>query len=180
MNRFLLIAFILESVSFEACIQSNTEQPAQADLLPVVDSNGDTIHAVAKTDTEWKKELTPLEFNVLREKGTERAFTGKYNKFKKQGVYTCKACSLTLFSSDAKFNSGTGWPSFFEPIDETHILEETDASHGMKRTEVLCRRCGGHLGHVFADGPRPTGLRYCMNSASLSFEPSEDTLKGQD
>ncbi len=173
MYRLFLLCFFLLCISFEACLQSSASQHEPEQLSFFVDGKGDTIQLIQKSEEEWKKQLDPQSYNVLREKGTERAFTGKYNKFKQEGVYTCNACDLTLFSADAKFNSGTGWPSFFKPIDETHILEETDASFGMKRVEVLCRRCGGHLGHVFEDGPKPTGLRYCLNSVSLSFEPED-------
>ncbi len=177
MFRLILASLLLSVLSFEACLQSNADHPSAAAPSMIVDALGDTILPIQKSDEEWKKELNPTEYNVLREKGTERAFTGKYNKFKQAGVYTCNACDLTLFSSDAKFNSGTGWPSFFQPIDSTHILEITDASHGMKRVEVVCRRCGGHLGHVFEDGPPPTRLRYCMNSVSLDFEADEDAAE---
>jgi peptide-methionine (R)-S-oxide reductase len=125
---------------------------------------------VEKTDEQWRKELTPEQYHVLREAGTERAFTGAYWDNHRKGVYHCAACGLELFSSDTKFDSGTGWPSYYAPISEKNIITETDRSLGMARTEVKCRRCGSHLGHVFDDGPRPTGLRYCMNSISLSFE----------
>ena len=128
---------------------------------------------VEKTDDEWRKELTPEQYHVLREAGTERAFTGAYWDHHEKGVYHCAACGLALFSSDTKFDSGTGWPSYYAPISEGNIIKETDRSFGMSRTEVKCRRCGSHLGHVFDDGPRPTGLRYCMNSVSLKFEKAQ-------
>jgi peptide-methionine (R)-S-oxide reductase len=177
MYRMFLIGLLLAGFSFEACLQSNGEHSSVEEQISFVDAAGDTIHPVQKSEEEWKQELDASAYHVLREKGTERAFTGKFNKFKQAGVYTCNACGLSLFSSDAKFNSGTGWPSFFKPLDETHILEVTDSSHGMKRVEVLCRRCGGHLGHVFEDGPKPTGMRYCLNSVSLAFEPEGDSTE---
>lgn len=130
---------------------------------------GKKMTKIVKTEEEWKQLLTPEQFNVLRKKGTERAFSGDYQSHDK-GIYRCAGCGLELFSSDAKFNSGTGWPSFFKPLDSGHVHEETDVSYGMRRTEVVCARCDGHLGHVFEDGPQPTGLRYCMNSVSLKFE----------
>ena len=125
---------------------------------------------VMKTDEEWKKELTPEQYRVLREAGTERAFTGAYVDNHEKGVYYCAACHQALFTSDTKFDSGTGWPSFYQPVENGAVTEHTDSTFGMKRTEVTCSRCGGHLGHVFDDGPNPTGLRYCMNSVSLDFE----------
>ena len=120
-------------------------------------------------DKEWKEKLSPEAYHVIREKGTERPFTGKYHMHKEKGTYVCAACANPLFGSDTKFDSGTGWPSFFTPIADESVLTETDRSLGMTRTEVHCARCGGHLGHVFEDGPRPTGLRYCINSVSLDF-----------
>ncbi len=128
---------------------------------------------IKKPESKWKAELTDFEYYVLREKGTERAFTSDLLSNKKEGIYACKACSLPLFDSNTKFKSGTGWPSFYEPINEINVAEEDDRSYGMVRTEVLCARCDGHLGHVFPDGPAPTGLRYCINGVSLTFKEKE-------
>ena len=129
-------------------------------------------YPVQKTEAEWKKQLGPEAFRILRQGGTERAFTGKYWNHKESGVFRCAGCNQPLFDSKTKFKSGTGWPSYYEPINQKAVQTRDDTSFGMVRTEILCSRCGGHLGHVFRDGPPPTGLRYCVNSASLRFTPS--------
>jgi methionine-R-sulfoxide reductase len=131
---------------------------------------------VLKSDAEWQRQLTPTQFRIARAKGTERPFCGTLLDNKKVGYYLCVCCGLPLFSSGGKFNSGTGWPSFFQPVADTNVVTEVDDGHGMIRTEILCARCGCHLGHVFEDGPRPTGLRYCVNSESLTFRETATTV----
>ena len=129
------------------------------------------VEKIKKTEEEWRRELTPEQYHVLREKGTERAFTGEYEYTTTGGVYRCAACGNELFSSEAKFDSGCGWPSFFDPMSSDRVDTHEDKSFGMRRVEVTCARCGSHLGHVFPDGPGPTGMRYCINSMSLKLEP---------
>jgi len=156
-NMILLFGI---GVSFLACAQQR-EKTATTEL---------PFEKIEKTEAEWRAQLTDFQYYILREKGTERAFTSELLDNKEKGVYVCAACGLPLFSSESKFKSGTGWPSFYQPINEVNVAEEQDFSYGMVRTEVLCARCDGHLGHVFPDGPKPTGLRYCINGAALKFE----------
>lgn len=143
--------------------------PARIKVYSVEKGNYVMTQTVVKTKEEWKKALTTEQYHILREKGTERAFSGKYDKHHEHGVYRCAACGLDLYRSEGKYDSGTGWPSFTAPIAAENILSRPDNSFFSRRTEVLCARCGGHLGHVFDDGPKPTGKRYCMNSAALQF-----------
>lgn len=178
MRAFIFLAFLA------ACHSTTVPSPNSGHAVaPVAEKNGtDTLIPpqydkrgrlvrIQKTDARWRAELNDLEYRVLCQEGTERAFTGDLLKEKRKGTFTCRGCGLPLFHSDTKFDSGTGWPSFWRPIRPEFIAEHEDRSYGMVRTEVECARCGGHLGHVFDDGPRPTGLRYCINSVSLDFVP---------
>ena len=171
-NAFLALA-VLGVAAWQGAAAENRGTAAARPQGVKVNGETGTIQKIQKSEEEWKKLLSPEEYRVLRQKGTERAWTGKYNENKEKGVYVCGACGLPLFSSDTKFDSGTGWPSFWKPLNETNIGTEVDRSFFSTRTEVHCARCGGHLGHVFPDGPPPTGLRYCLNSVALDFQKAK-------
>ena len=166
----LMLLSLLAGCGRTVVVTSNSSEGAPSTNPTAVVSNRDMKDKVTKSEEEWKKELSPEQFRVLRKKGTERAFTGALWNNHEAGVYHCAGCGLDLFASDTKFDSGTGWPSFYQPLKAEHVGAEEDNTLFSRRTEVLCSRCGGHLGHVFDDGPKPTGLRYCINSAALKFE----------
>lgn len=187
MRTAMIILCATAAAAWMAGCQSGESTPA---VHGPADSNSERMtemthsdgqaQKIEKTDEQWSCDLTPEQYRVLRERGTERAFTGEYWDEKTPGTYVCAGCGLPLFSSDTKYKSGTGWPSFYAPVQDGNVEESRDTSHGMVRTEVHCARCGGHLGHLFDDGPRPTGLRYCINSVSLELKPSGEQPDGHD
>lgn len=175
--RILLVPAVIAAVAI-GCLrdsEATDEDSAARESEDRGQESQTRTYAVNKTDEEWRQELTPEAYRVLRRAGTEPAFNNAYWDNKQEGTYVCAGCGQELFSSDAKFASGTGWPSYTQPIESDRVVEKVDRTAGMIRTEILCSRCGGHLGHVFNDGPAPTGLRYCMNSTALDFHPADDS-----
>jgi len=167
---FALPVWLLASFGFITACQSQPSNQTVSNTKEGTSENPPTGGHVTKNNAEWKKILTPNQYAILREHGTERAFTSPLNDIHDHGIFYCAACHTPLFSSDTKFDSGTGWPSFYAPLTKNAVRDITDKSYGMVRTEVVCNVCGGHLGHVFDDGPKPTGLRYCMNGVAMTFE----------
>lgn len=176
MNTWIaVIAFLIGATAVGyGCGNHKQKTLAPITVIGHLQDTAEPIVTITKSQEEWRSILSDEEYHVLREQGTERPFQGEYWDYKKDGIYSCRGCDLDLFDSETKFKSGTGWPSFWQPFKNNHISENVDISHGMRRVEVVCARCGGHLGHVFPDGPEPTGLRYCINSVSLQFHPRNE------
>lgn len=180
MFSIISVLIVVSIIILFALPFSNDSKPEDINLDFALETDStkqkesDMTDKIVRTETEWEKILTPEQFEILRNKGTERAYTGEYDKHFEKGVYKCAGCDNVLFESDTKFDSGCGWPSYFSPLAEDRVIYKEDKSYGMIRTEVMCAKCGGHLGHVFDDGPDPTGLRYCINSLALKFEKKTD------